>query len=148
MWSVGECLAHLNITNQRYADSLAHAVEKGRAERVNGKPPFRYGLLERVFLGVIGPPVRFRFKAPPAFAPPSEVDKAMTLAAWRETHLYLLALADASLGLDLSKVKVESPINARLKFGIGATFAIIEAHDRRHLGQAERVKGQLSALPQ
>lgn len=145
-WSVGECLAHLNVTNELYAGNIANAVGQGRSAGKLGHGPFRPSLLERAFIWMLEPPVRLRFKAPAAFSPPSELDKAEVLARWRHTHIQLLALAEASRDLHLSAIKVQSPVNSRLKLSLGATFAVTAAHDRRHLWQAQRVKHQLKQL--
>ena len=145
MWSVGECLAHLNITNELYADYIAKAIEKGRADHITGEPPFRYALWQRLFVWLLAPPARVRFKAPAGFMPPSSLDSTNVLATWRESHLYLLTLAEASRGLDLVKLRVPSPVNAKLRLSLGMTFKTIIAHDRRHLWQAERVKHRIAS---
>jgi hypothetical protein len=46
-------------------------------------------------------------------------------------------------GLDLRRVKVATPISRFLKMSLGAMFAQIAAHERRHLEQARRVREKL-----
>lgn len=40
-WSVGECLAHLNIVGQLYLSTMQAAVDAGWAEGRVGSGPFR-----------------------------------------------------------------------------------------------------------
>jgi hypothetical protein len=44
-------------------------------------------------------------------------------------------------GLDLRKNKMPLPTIQKLKFSLGEIFAILLAHERRHLWQARRVSG-------
>ena len=54
----------------------------------------------------------------------------------------MLQLARAE-GLDLRRIKVATPISRFLKMSLGAMFAQIAAHERRHLEQARRVREKL-----
>jgi hypothetical protein len=45
--------------------------------------------------------------------------------------------------LDLGKIKIASTVIKWLRFPLGMRFALIPAHDRRHLAQAWRVREQL-----
>jgi hypothetical protein len=42
-------------------------------------------------------------------------------------------------GLDLARAKVRSPTYAWLRFSLGSGFALMLAHERRHLWQARNV---------
>jgi len=42
-------------------------------------------------------------------------------------------------GLDLSRARVISPVSKWLRFSLGTLFAVIAAHERRHLSQARRI---------
>ena len=57
----------------------------------------------------------------------------------RDRLLELLRRAD---GVDISRAKVTSPLSKLLKLRIGAAFAILAAHGRRHLWQARQVRRQ------
>jgi hypothetical protein len=51
-----------------------------------------------------------------------------------------LRLARRAGRVDLARVKLESPASARVKLSLGETFALLAAHERRHLWQARQVK--------
>ena len=91
-------------------------------------------------LNTLEPPVTRRFKAPGAFAPdgPKPLDEvAPAFLRYQDEVQQRLA---AAKDLDLWRTKVKSPAVPLLKFSLGETFAIIAAHERRHLAQAEEVK--------
>ena len=43
-------------------------------------------------------------------------------------------------GLDLRRARVVSPITRLLRLNLGAAFALIASHNRRHLWQARQVR--------
>jgi len=139
-WSMAECVDHLNITGRKYVRALDRAIEEGRARNLVGAGPFRYGLLEGWIVRFMDAPPKMRIKAPKAFVPASEARLAESLAAFVEMQdefQKCLARAD---GLDLGRVKARSPVSKRIKFSLGAAFAAISAHQRRHLWQARQLR--------
>jgi hypothetical protein len=91
-------------------------------------------------LNLIEPPPKRRFRAPNAFAPKTgkglgeAVPEFMTWQDEIQQHLV------RAKGLDLWRTKLWSPAVPLLRFSLGETFAILAAHERRHLWQAERVR--------
>jgi hypothetical protein len=53
-----------------------------------------------------------------------------------------IELADELRHLDLTKLKLSSPVNKLLRMNLGDPLIIIPKHDERHLNQAERVINQ------
>jgi hypothetical protein len=49
-------------------------------------------------------------------------------------------------GLDLGRLRIVSPFDARLKYNLYSCLRIIPAHQRQHLAQAEAVVRALSGL--
>jgi hypothetical protein len=49
-------------------------------------------------------------------------------------------------GLDLARARVRSPVGAWLRFSLGAGFALMAAHERRHIWQARRIT-EMPAFP-
>jgi hypothetical protein len=56
-------------------------------------------------------------------------------------HDQLLELILKSNGLDLARIKVGT-LFPRVKFSLGQRFALLAAHDRRHLRQGWEVRRQ------
>ena len=138
-WSISECLIHLNTTADLYISAIDRAIPAGQPAPAEQELP-RRGFLGRWMLNTLEPPVKRRFKAPGAFAPdgPKPLDEVVPafLRYQDEVQQRLAAVKD----LDLWRTKVKSPAVPLLKFSLGETFAIIAAHERRHLAQAEEVK--------
>jgi hypothetical protein len=53
----------------------------------------------------------------------------------------LVHRVEQASGLDLNRLRVPSPFNPRFKYNLYSCFAVLMAHERRHLWQAERVAG-------
>jgi len=139
-WSISECLVHLDTTAALYTSAIDRAIAADQPAAAEESLP-RRGFLGRWMLNTLEPPVTRRFTAPGAFAPggPKPLDEVVPeFLRWQdEVQQRLVAAKD----LDLWRTKVKSPAVPLLKFSLGETFAIIAAHERRHLAQAEEVKG-------
>lgn len=137
-WSAAECLAHLTLTVKKYLPGIDGAIEKGRAENVVSHGPFRYGWMSRMFIWMVGPPARMKVKAPQGFQIDKPVGAEEALEDFLWHHEALMGRMEQAAGLDLEKLRVVSPVNAKLKFELGAIFLTMEAHGRRHMEQARR----------
>ncbi len=150
-WSIAQCLSHLNVINGLDLTPLREGIRAGRARNLTGPGPFTYGLISRKFVASMEPPVTRKFKAPAAYVPPPEADLARTIGEYRRISEEVRQLAEASAGLDLTKVKISMPalpaiLRAFVKMPLGARFSLLTAHDRRHLWQADQVR-QHPAFP-
>lgn len=140
-WSVGECVAHLNLTGQAYADILHDAITALPRPVASGPWPGRY---RRDFWGWLlwksmPPPVRIHTRTIARFVPESvaPVETLVTeFEQWQKIQLDLLIAAD---GLPLNEIRVTSPFNPRLSYNLYSCFSILPAHQHRHLWQAEQV---------
>lgn len=138
-WSISECLAHLNVVDGLDLPAIREALDAGRAAGLTGTGPFRYGFLSRRFVRSSEPPAKLKFKAPKAYLPPSGAPKEKVVPEFTAIHGQLLELVASSNGLDLACIKVRTPFPL-LKFSLGQRFALLAAHDRRHLRQAWEVR--------
>lgn len=140
-WSIAECIDHLNQTAAEYQPALRQAIEKGWAKNKVGRGPFKHGFVMRWFKSQMEPPPKNRFKAPKSFLPPKEPKPVSTVResflSYQETFEELLEQAN---GLHLTRVRMGSPALPLLRMSIGAVFAIMAAHERRHLWQANQVR--------
>jgi hypothetical protein len=141
-WSISECLCHLNILDGLDVPAIRGAIEAGRATGLNGKGPFRYGYLSRSFVRFSEPPVKLKFKAPQAYRPSPGQCKDKVVTEFIAIHDQLLELVSKANGLDLARIKVSATPFPRVKFSLGQRFAVLAAHDRRHLRQAWEVRRQ------
>lgn len=151
-WSIGQILAHLNAVNRADLAPLRTAIEDGRARGLTGEGPFTYGFLSRKRVASmeplgVSPSARRKFKAPKQYEPPTESEVQQTLAEYRRISGEIRALAQRAAGLHLARVKTRIPYLSPWLLGVykmplGARLGMLAAHDRRHLWQAELVRGQ------
>lgn len=140
-WSMDECIAHLTLTNVRFTPKLAEAL--------SGAPPMsearmrqrmRRDLVGWMLSSMMEPPVRFRVPTAPSFEPASTASKAATAAAFDSSQAAIRQLLRAMAGLDITRVKVASPFNARISYSLFSAMHIMVAHERRHIWQARQVR--------
>jgi len=144
-WSIAECLTHLNIVNSVDLAPIEQVIESGRARGITASGPFRYGFLSSKFVASQDLPVKRKFKAPKVFVPPPQADPEKTIGEYRRIAGEVRRLVLAANGLDLARLKVDlgalpAPLRAIFKMPLGARFALIANHDRRHLWQAGEVR--------
>jgi DinB superfamily len=139
VWSIAECLDHLNVTARMYLpkfdEGIAEAVRLGAYR----DGPFRYSWVGRIFLRTSEPPARLRMKAPGMFLPRPGRPRPEVMATHREHQVQLIDRLNGANGLDLSRARVASPVSKWLGFSLCAGFALIAAHERRHLWQARKL---------
>ena len=139
-WSISECLTHLVSVDRRSVEVLAPEIERARQAGVVASGPFRYGFFSRKFVANVEPPVRFRVKAPKEYLPAPDQSKEKVVAEFQSTCDRVIELIRAANGLDLARLKVPVPFSKFVKFSLGQRFALLTAHDRRHLWQAWQVR--------
>ena len=147
-WSIGQCLHHLALFNEPDLPHLDRAIADARSKGWLHPGPYDYGFLTPLFIASIEPPPRNRFPAPGGFLPPAaDLSLATTLGRYHEvTETLIRRLRDAD-GLDLGKAHTALPVLPLLKMPLGGRFALLAAHDRRHLWQAKQVRHH-PAFPQ
>ena len=138
-WSVAQCIDHLNATARSYLpvmdEGIADAIRRG----LYSPGPYTYNWIGRYFVWMMEPPSRVRGKAPKPFQPALSRPRHDIMAAFRAYQVqYVDRLRQAS-GLDLSRARVTSPVLSWLRLPLGSAFALMVAHERRHLEQARRV---------
>jgi hypothetical protein len=142
-WSIEECLAHLITVGSKEVIALEEAIRSGKERGMTGSGPFIYGPVERFILGMTEPPIRQPVTAPMRFRPLHGQPLTAVLPTFLHLQSQLIVRAEAADGLDLRRVKVATPVSRFLRLSLGAMFAQIAAHERRHLEQARRVRRQL-----
>jgi DinB superfamily len=142
-WSVGECVAHLNLTAQAYLPLIRQGLDE--AHRIGGRASARYrrDLTGWMLWRSAGPPVRFRTSTSATFIPTSTESREWTVATFEQLQSDQLACVREADGLPLERVRVVSPFNARLRYNLYACLTILPRHQHRHLWQAEQVLEQL-----
>jgi hypothetical protein len=138
-WSIAECLDHLNAAATAYLPKLDAGIAEALQRHAHADGPFRHSWAGRLLLRTSEPPSRIRLRSPHVFQPApgrSRHDVVTTLRTHQVEYIDRLRRAN---GLDLSRARVTSPVSKWLRFSLGTLFAVIAAHERRHLSQARRI---------
>jgi hypothetical protein len=138
-WSVAQCIDHLNVTARVYLPKLDEGIAEAIRRGLYGGGPFQYNWLGRLMVGSVAPPPRFRVKAPKDFQPAPARPRQETLAAFRAYQVQFIDRLRQANGLDLARARVQSPAASFLRIPLGSAFAMMVAHERRHLLQARNV---------
>ena len=144
-WSVGECVAHLNLTGEAYEPILRDGVERARAAgpRDPGRR-YRRDVAGWLLWKMLPPPVRFRMRTPASFIPQGSAPKGAAVAEFERLQAAVLELLVEGDGLPMKEIKVTSPFNAKVKYDLYSCFSVLAPHQHRHLWQAEGV-GQVDS---
>jgi hypothetical protein len=144
VWSVSLCLDHLNATARQYLpamdDGIAEAVRRGLySSRGPDAGPYRYNWIGRLMVYIVQPTTRMRAKAPTAFQPEPGRSRHAVMAAFRAYQVQYVDRLHQANGLDLARAPIVSPVLRWVRMPLGSGFAMMLAHERRHLAQARRV---------
>src|SRR5919204_2471224 len=138
-WSVAECVVHLNLTSQAFLPLVRDAVSRGRARNVLGAGPYRRDIVGWFLGWITEPPVRFSVKTTAPFLPAAIDPPAKVLQTFDALQEQVRGCVHEAQGLDLGRIRLASPFDARLKYNLYSCLRIIPAHQRQHLVQAENV---------
>ena len=138
-WSVWQCLDHLARTDRTYCQAMLEAV--ARAKRgAKGTCTITPGWFGRWFIASMEPPVRTKLRNPKKITPGTDGDAQAVLIDFLDSHSELRRVVASWERLDFNRVRFRNPFLPLLRFTVGTGLMIINAHDRRHLWQAQRVK--------
>ena len=139
-WSIAECLDHLTQTGRVSVRHIRETLADARRRGLYSRGPFRYGLLGQMVVRSMGPRPRMKFKAPAAFKPQPERPRLEVERDFFALQDELLKCIRESNGINLRRAKVASPVTKLLRLSLGQEFALLIAHEQRHLWQARQVK--------
>lgn len=138
-WSVAECVDHLNVTARMYLPRLDEGIEAGIRRGLYGEGPFTHDFIGKWFVRTMEPPARLKIKAPSTFHPAPRRARPEIMAAFRAYQVQFVDRLRQASGLDLRRAKVVSPASTWIKMSLNSAFALMVAHERRHLWQARQV---------
>ena len=139
-WSIAECISHLSTTGNLYLGPIDRAIQRGHDRALFGGRDFQPGRLDRWLIAQMEPPPRRRMKAPKKIVPQRLESAAQLARSFDAMHAGMIDLVRRATGLDLTRVKLRSPIIPLLRRPLGMWLAYILAHERRHLWQARQVR--------
>ena len=137
-WSVGQCLEHICITNDKYLVAIEGALQ--------GKPD---AAVEQITLGPFAGWFLRKFVEPsphsnsvgaPGKIKPSEKVGTEILERFLASNRACRELIVGARSKNVNRIRFWNPILPGIRFTVGAGFELISSLERRHLLQAERVR--------
>ena len=138
-WSVAQCIEHLNVTARLYLPFLDEGIADAIRRGLYGPGPYRYNWIGRLIVWSQEPPPRFRTRAPQTLQPVPERPRQELMAAFRAYQVQYIDRLRQANGIDLARARVRSPAPYWLWLPLGSGFALMSAHERRHLWQARQI---------
>ena len=138
-WSIAECLEHLNVSADLFLGAIDRRLEQGRASGMLSPGPFAYGAFERWWVRNAEPPPRRRFRAPSKLRPPATQLNGDVVRRFLERQDAVGERLRRADGLDLRRIRVRTVLPL-FTMTLGQTFALVLAHERRHVWQARQVR--------
>lgn len=138
-WSVAQCIDHLNATARMYLPRLDEGIAEAMRRGLYGEGPFTHDFIGKLFVRTMEPPPRLKMKAPATFHPAPQRSRAEIMAAFRAYQVQFVDRLRQASGLDLRRARVVSPVSTWIKMSLNSGFALMAAHERRHLWQAQQV---------
>lgn len=146
-WCIGECFSHLVETGSKYYNNAAKGIEKAERPESRAPDPFHLRFHMQWFVNYLEPPISIKTKSPGTFQPIAyaRLDKDEILNSFMDLQDKYIAQLERAQGnnLDLSSTKVPNPVIAFIKMTPAECIAVTEAHQRRHIEQARKVKDLL-----
>jgi DinB superfamily len=130
-WSASECVVHLNLGSRAFLPLLHEAV--AQAPKTSAHPG-SMGLTGILLWCAIT--LRLPVRTTEPFVPPGPAPRPVVLGEFDTLQDQLLAIVADAEGRDLRGIKITSPFDARLRYGVYAALRIVAAHQRLHLRQA------------
>jgi hypothetical protein len=135
-WCAADCLEHLSVTMEVYQRRIRTALDESKLRPARQKEEM--SLLGRIVLRVVEPPASRKFHTPSGFAPGPPPERGTLLRRFDQTHRAMIRLIEETDPIDRMHVKIAAHGSEHFRLPLFDTFAILAAHDRRHLWQAER----------
>lgn len=142
VWSVAECIEHLDLSARLYLEPVEAAIRRLRSRGRTGHAPYGRGTLAgRMILWVLDPnrPKQKNANAPGVFRPTTEPEFERLCDDYRAHRGRLVSLIAEADGLDLGSITIATPVSRLIRVTLAQAFEIHSLHEPRHLAQAERV---------
>ncbi|MDG1334057.1 MAG: DinB family protein [Crocinitomicaceae bacterium] len=144
IWSIAEVLAHLNSYARYYHPAVQKKIETTRFKNVKEdfmSSPLGRSAWKSMKLGRLNN-VKRKFKAPKGHNPSIDPDlvQGNELPNFLEQQQELLSIIDASMDVNVRKVKVPISISKIVRLRLGDALLFITYHNERHMQQILNLK--------
>ena len=140
-WSVGECISHLIKSNALYLSKIESILTSNSSDSPKDFS-YKQSFVGKMIAKGVDPANVRKSKTFKVFLPDASDIQKSIIVDYATSSNKFIGLADKLRHLDLTKIKLSSPVNKILRMNLGDPLIIIPKHDERHLNQAERLMSQ------
>jgi hypothetical protein len=138
VWSVGQILDHLIITNDSYIPTLEAVGDGTYIPNSWTRIPLLTDFIGSQFKKALNPASEKKIKAPASFVPESSSLEKSILDRFYKSQNEVAGAIGLLKQEDLKK-KIASPISEMITLRVGVAIEVILIHEQRHLSQANRL---------
>jgi hypothetical protein len=138
-WSIAQCFEHLILVNSAYFPLLRRIARGEHRPTLRERLPLLPVLFGKAVLKAVQPDATRKVQARPAFRPSSSAIDPRIIDRFVGHQVELGRHMRATADRDARAIIVTSPVMKILTYSLFDAYRIIVAHERQHLGQAERV---------
>lgn len=146
-WSVAECVAHLIEFGNIYFKNINRKIETAPSDKADPTQDFPPRLIWKGIIKLFEPPYKLKLKTIKSFKPKqaSHNDASEIFDTFLELQDRFIDQLNRcrQKGIHLNNIKVSHPLLPFIKMTLSESYAVVEAHQRRHLWQAEQVLTKL-----
>jgi hypothetical protein len=140
VWSIGQCLDHLNTMNALYLELIRGAIATTKTAGLKRTGPIASTWFGRRFIAS-QEPGGMKVKTLKRMRPASRKLKAEVWPEFVRLHNQLRTLVTVEgPDVDLNKARFPNPFVPGIKMRAGTALRLLAAHDRRHVAQAHGVR--------
>ena len=137
-WSIGQCLYHIWLTNDKYLANLATVIRASERKEPKNQD-YNSSMVGTRFIEMVGATGGKNTPVPKMLVPEkNRVPREVVQLVIDQLEGIQEFLAESE-GKDLRKTKMASPIMKIIRLPLGDVFLALKGHNDRHLNQAARM---------
>jgi hypothetical protein len=148
-WSIAQNLSHLRRTTEVFLPAVDATLEASRNRKLHSPGPFRLNLYGRIMVWRMESRPILKMRAPKAIRPRLLGSCVAELDHFLIAQAALRQRIEDAEGFHLTAIRFPSPLASCFRVNLLEFFSLCNAHSRRHLRQANRIRRALpsSTLP-
>jgi len=143
-WSIAQNLAHLRTTAEVFLPAIDFVLEQTRMQELLSQDSSALGPYGRLMVWQMNSRWMFKLRAPQAIQPRLLPSPCLELEHFLLSQAAMRKRIQESAGLNLTAMRFPSPVAKFVRMNLLECFSVLNAHCRRHLRQANKVRRALS----
>jgi hypothetical protein len=145
-WSIAENLAHLRMTTEAFLPPVDSAIAAAQKLKLQREGPSSLSLYGRLFVWGMESPTLIKMRAPQALRPQLQRTPSTELEFFLLSQAAVRQRIAETQGLNLTAFRFSSPTASYIRINLLEFFLACNAHARRHLRQAGKLREAMSSI--